>query len=127
MKKNIQGSEIIILDDSSNRPPYRADRFCWKPGDLVVTMPYISGKPYYRLYASPMAHFLDKKTYKYLGGFTDDERAGRYAKDIRISGNFRKQDLVLLEFDSESEDPEDGEIVMILSVTGEYLRPEEWC
>ena len=125
MEKNNSHPETITLDGDDGFFYHVEEKFCWKPGDLVVTMPYISGKPYYRLYASPMAHFLDKKTYKYLGGFTDDERAGRYAKDIRISGNFRKKDLVLLEFESESEDPEDGQIVMILSATGECLRPEE--
>ena len=85
-------------------------------------------EPYkhYAVYTSPMGDFRDPEKYALIKEFRYGECAGKFMREMRMSGEYRKQDIIIKEFDTDENDPVKGKSVVACSVIGEYLRPEEW-
>ncbi len=87
-------------------------------------------KKHIRIYVSPMGHFADSSTYEFVAEFESEKLAEYYMHYMRNKSRYSDKDIIFQEVtvtDTESgELTKKGEVVCIISVLGECLRPEEW-
>lgn len=79
----------------------------------------------YKIYTAPVGHYKDRDSYKFVAAFADGVDGGCYCKDMRNKSIYRNRDIIMEEVRDFDLDTKQGEIVLAIAVTGEYLVFEE--